>query len=136
MYQQYEQEFSYSSATNNNTARGRLWNVSITSDNPSGMHLIEADGNQAQRCTPHGMIQYDSAPSGNSLTLAGGLSGMNMLNGLPMLGNPTSTKRPKIGRGRYNCLTQVSLQIIPSNYVVTDQYGQKNCMQYISTLLG
>ena len=120
MYQQYEQEFSYSSATNNNTARGRLWNVSITSDNPSGMHLIEADGNQAQRCAPHGMILYDSAPSGNSLTLAGGLSGMNMLNGSPMLGNPTSTKRPKIGRGRYNFIAPEVLPIIASNYVVPE----------------
>ena len=30
---------------NNNTAQECLWNCSITSGNPSGMYLVEVDGN-------------------------------------------------------------------------------------------
>ena len=31
--------------THNNTVQGRLWNRSTSSGNPSGMHLVEVDGN-------------------------------------------------------------------------------------------
>ena len=38
-----EQQCSYSLATNNNTAQGRLCNRSTTSGTPSGMHLVEVE---------------------------------------------------------------------------------------------
>ena len=83
----HEQECSYSSSTNNDTGGWWLWNCSTTSDNPSGMYLVELDGNQAQSSTTHGMSQSESAPSGNNLKSAGNPSGMNLSNGSPMMGN-------------------------------------------------
>ena len=62
------------------------------------MHLVEVDGNRAQSSTPHGMSQSESAPSGNNLTLADNPSIMNLSNGLPMLGNSTSTKQSETGQ--------------------------------------
>ena len=44
---------------NNNKAHRCLWNHSTTSGNPSGMYLVEVDGNQAQNGTPHGMSQSE-----------------------------------------------------------------------------
>ena len=78
---------------------------STISGTPSGLHLVVIDGNQVQSSTPHGMRQSKSTPSGNNLNLGGNPSGMNLSNGSPMLGNLTSTKIPKIGRGRYNQLS-------------------------------
>ena len=78
--------------TNNNTAQGYLCNRSTTSRNPAGMHLVEVDGDRAQSSPPCRMNQSERVPSRKSLTLAGTPSGMNISNGLPMLGNPTSTK--------------------------------------------
>ena len=76
---------------NNNKAHRCLWNHSTTSGNPSGMYLVEVDGNQAQNGTPHGMSQSECTHSG--LTSTGNPSGMNLSNGSPMLGDPTSTKK-------------------------------------------
>ena len=90
-----ESKFSYSSAWNNNTAQGRLWNCSTTLGNPSGMHLVVVDGNRVQSSKPHGMIQSKCVPSGNNLTAAGTPLGMNLSNGSPMLGNSPSTKQPQ-----------------------------------------
>ena len=39
------------------------------------------------------MSHSERAPSGNNLTSAGNPSGMNLSNGLPMLGNPTSANQ-------------------------------------------
>ena len=89
----HEQECTYSLSKNNNTTRGWLWNPYITSGNSSVIHLVEADGNQAQSDTPHGMSQPDSAPRSKSLTPAGNPLGINLSNGLPMLGNSTSAKK-------------------------------------------
>ena len=91
----HEQEYSYSSATHNNTGGGWLWNCSALSGNPLEIHIVKVDGNRAQSSTPHGMSQSESAPSGNNITSAGNTPGINLLNGSPMLGNPTSTKKTK-----------------------------------------
>ena len=41
----YYQDFSSSSSTNNNKARGRSWNRPTASGTPSGMDLDEVGGN-------------------------------------------------------------------------------------------
>ena len=84
--------------TNNNTAQGRLWNRSTTSGHLSGIHLIEIDKNRTQSGTPCRMKQYERAPIGNNLKLAGNPLGMSLSNSSPMLGNPTSTKQPETGQ--------------------------------------
>ena len=94
--------------------QGRLWNISTTIGNPSGMHLVEVDRKRAQSSSPHRMSQSESAPSGNNITLVGDPLGMNLSDGL-LLGNPTSTKQSKIGRGRYNCNGSELLPIIASH---------------------
>ena len=88
----YDQTYSYSSATNNNTSQGRSWNLRTTSGTPLGMELVEVCENRVQSGTPHGIRQSESEPSGNNFTSAGNPSGMNLSNGLPMPGNPTSKK--------------------------------------------
>ena len=88
-------------------------------------HLVEADRDRAQSGTPRGMSQSESAPSGNNLTSADNSLGMNLSKGSTILGNTTSTKIPKIGRGRYNRIAPELLLIIASNYVAPDQHGQK-----------
>ena len=89
-----DQKSSYSSTTNNNTGGKWSWNRPNASGDPSGMDLVEVDGNRSQSGTPHGMSHSERAPSDNNLTLAGNPSGMNLSNGSPMLGNPTSKKDP------------------------------------------
>ena len=89
-------------ATNNNTAQGLLWNRSTTSGNPLGIHLVVVDGNRAQSDTPHRMNQSERAPNSNNLTSVGIPLGMNLLNSSPMLGNPTSTKQPRIAKKGHN----------------------------------
>ena len=71
------------------------------------------------------MSQSESAPSSNNITSIGNPLGMNLSNSSLMLGNPTSTKRSKIVRGRYSCLPSEQLPILASKYVVPDQYDQK-----------
>ena len=82
-----------------------MWNRPTTLGNPPEIHLVVLDGNQAQSSTPHGMTQSERAPSGNNLTSAGNHSGMNLSNGSPMLGNPTSTKKPKTAKKGHNQTT-------------------------------
>ena len=86
--------------TNINTAQGRLWNRSTTSGTPSVIHLVEVDGNRVQSGIPHGMNQSERAPSRNYLTLAGNPSGMNLLNGSPILGISTSTTQTETAKKR------------------------------------
>ena len=89
----YYQNYSHSLSTNNNIERGCSWNHPTGLGTPSGLDLDEVDGNRSQSGTPHGMIHSDFEPSGNNLTSVGKPSGMNLSNGLPMLGNPTSTNQ-------------------------------------------
>ena len=57
---------------------------------PSGMDLNEVGGNRAQSANPHWMSNSDFESSGNNLTSADNPLGMNLLNGSPILENPTS----------------------------------------------
>ena len=89
----YYQECSYSLTTNNNEARIHSWNRPTAPGTPSGMDLDGVGGNRSKSSTPHGMIHYEFEPSVNNLTSAGNPSGMNLSNGLPTLGNPTSVNQ-------------------------------------------
>ena len=89
----YYQYCSSSSTTNNNKTQGRSWNRLTASGTPSGMNLDEVDGNRLHSDTPHRMSHSESELSGNNLTVAGSPSEINLSNGSPMLGNPTSTKQ-------------------------------------------
>ena len=84
--------------TNNDAAQECLWDRSTTSGNPLGINHIVVDGNRVQSGTSHIMSQSERAPSGNNLTSAGTPLGINLSNGSPMLGNPTSTKQLEISK--------------------------------------
>ena len=60
------------------------------------MDLDEVGGNRSQSGTPHGMSHSESESSGNNLTMAGNPTGMNLSNGLPMLGNPSSANQTEM----------------------------------------
>ena len=77
----YYQGYSSSSSTNNIKVRGHSWNHPTAAGTPSGMDLDKVGGNWLQSGTPHGTSKSERVPSGNNLTLAGNLLGMNLLNG-------------------------------------------------------
>ena len=62
------------------------------------MHFFEADNNQAQIDTPHGISQSESTLIGLNLTSVCNSLEMNLLNGLAMLGNIITPKQPEIGK--------------------------------------
>ena len=78
------------------------------------------------------MSQSESEPSINNLASSGNLSGMNLLNNSSILVNPTSEKRPRIGRGGIRSVPPEQLPIIASNYVALDQYEQKKIARNLS----
>ena len=126
-----DQTCSYISNTDHNTEGGWLWNHPTVSGAPSGMDLVEVGGNRSQSGTPDGMSHSERAPSSNNLTSAGNILGMNLSNGLPMLGN-TLSKKTRIGRGGIRIPALETLPIIASNYRVQTQDEQKHIVRDLS----
>ena len=91
----YYQDCSSISNKNNNKTRGCSLNRPTASCTPLVEDLDEVGRNRSQSDTPHVMSHFERSPSGNNLTSAANLSGMNLSNRWPIPDNPTSTNQTK-----------------------------------------